>query len=344
MWEGSYGKEPFDLRLTVLRLIRQLHIIAGVTLAGTILFGGAYCIRHKLAEEELYCAESVYHVEYPVEEEKDVGVVYINAVTWNTYLDSDEFLNAVQERTETGMTNQELAETLNAVLASDLRVPSTQVTTNDPEISMRIAQAVEEVMTEVFPDKIREILSVSVIGHAAEAAPVVSDVRAGRAFALSAVLSCFFVVVFLLLKELGEDAVWLPSTIGKRYGLKVAGTLESAELQENLHWFFREKQSVAVSTVQEQINSLQLVEELRLRCSEEKDISWIALPSLLLAPESCRRIRETDGLLLAVRAGKNAGKQLEAAIEFMIQQDCKITAVILCEADEWLLRNYYRWK
>lgn len=345
MWEGSYGKEPFDLRLTVLRLIRQLHIITAVTLLGTLVFGGGYCIEHLLGAEKLYCAVSTYHVEYAVEEEKDVGTVYINETSWNTYLTSGEFLDAVQERTETGMTNQELAETLHAVLASDLRVPSTEVTTKDPDTSVKIAQAVEAVMTEIFPAKTKEVLSIRVIDSAVEAPLAEEDVRPGRAFALSAVLSCFFAVVVLLLKELWEDAVWLPATVRRRYGQKAVGTPESAALKENMRYFFGAKQRVAVCAVQEEAEPARLIEVLRQRCPETVgEEGWYAVPSPALCPESCRALREADGILLAVAAGRHAGKQLEYTMEYLEQQDCSITAVILCGADEWLIRNYYRFQ
>ena len=360
MWEGSYGKEPFDLRLTVLRMVRQWPVIIGCTLAGTILFGGGYYLKNVLQAEKLYCAESTYHVEYDVEEEKDVGTVYINAVTWNTYLDSGFFLDEVQERTQTGLTDGELAETLSAVLASDLRVPSTKVTTDNPELCVRIAQAVEQVMTEVFPENIQEINAISVVDSAVDAPLVEADVRPGRAFALSAVLSCFFTIVILLLKELGDDNIWLPASIGKRYGLKIAGTMESPVLEENLRYLFEGKSKVAVCAVQQDLDPAQLLEELQSRCPEavqgqcrevaqewctkeaERGSEWFAVPSPVLCPESCRVLREANGILLAVKAGSHAGKQLEYTKEYLEQQDCKITSVILCDADERLIRNYYR--
>lgn len=344
MLEGSYGREPFDLRLTVLRMIRQLNIIAGFTLAGMLVFGGGYYLKNVLQAEELYCADSTYHVEYAVEEEKDVGTVYINATTWNTYLDSGEFLKAVQERAETGMTDAELAEALSADLASDLRVPSTKVTTDNPQLSVRIAQAVEQVMTDVFPKEIQEINSIRVVDSAVDAPQVKADVRPGRAFALSAILSCFFTVVILLLKELGDDNIWLPATIKRRYGLKVAGTVESAALEENVRYLFGQKEKTAVCAVQQEVEPIQLLEKLRERCPETigKSGAWFAVPSPVLCPESCRILREADGILLAVGAGSHAGKQLEYTMEYLEQQDCNITAVILCDADEWLIRSYYR--
>ncbi len=341
MWEGSYGREPFDLRLTVLRMLRQLNRIAGVTLVGTLIFGGGYCVRRLLLEEKLYCAESTYHVDYDVKEEKDVGTVYINETTWNTYMTSEVFLNAVQDRCETGMANAELAETLSATLASDLRMPSTRVTCREPEKALKIAQAAEAVMTELMPAVAREILTVTVVDSAVDALPVDNDVRSGRAIALSAVLSCFFAVVFLLLKELGEDALWLPATLEHRYGLKVVGTPESDALRENLSYLFDGKARVALCPANGNVNPLQLLETLKEKCPTAVSEEWFAAPAPLLAPETCQALRGAQGILLAIPAGRYACRQLEDSLELLRQQDCTITAAILCDADEWLLKHYY---
>ncbi len=343
MPEGSYGKEPFDLRLTVLRMIRQLHIVIGVTLAGMLVFGGSYYVKNVLCAETVYSAVSTYHVEYDVSEEKDIGTIYINETSWNTYLDSELFLNAVQERCETGLTNEELAQVLSARLASDLRVPSTQVTMVNPEKCIPIAKAVETVMTEVMPGEIRELAKVSLIDSTPAAMPVERDVRVGRALVLSAVLSCFFAVIFLLLKELSDDSIWLPATIRKRYGFKVVGTLESVGLEENVSYLLGGKKKVALCGADRRVNPVQLLEQLKTRCPKTvTEGEWMPIPAPMLCPESVVTLRESDGILLAVNAGSRVGKPLEGVLEYLEQQDCKITAVILCNADEWLIRTYYR--
>lgn len=343
MLEGSYGKEPFDFRLTVLRMIRQLHIIIGVTLVGAIIFGGGYYVENVLCAKTMYSAGSTYHVEYDVTEEKDVGTIYVNETSWNTYLDSELFLNAVQERCETGLTNEELAQVLSAKLASDLRVPSTWVTMENPENCVPIAKAAEAVMTEVMPKEIRELVKVSLIDSASAAVPVERDVRVGRAVVLSAAVSCFFAVVFLLLKELGDDSIWLPATIRRRYGLKVVGTVESVGLSENISYLFGGKKRVALCGADSKTDPVQLTGQLKERCPQVvAEGEWIPVPTPLLCPEGVGVLREADGVLLAVKAGSRVGKPLENVLEYMEQQDCEITAVILCNADEWLIRNYYR--
>lgn len=347
MWEASYGKEPFDLRLTVLRMASRWKLIIACTLAGTLALGGLYCVKNLLLRgEPQYRAESTYRVDYAAEE-AEVSSVAINAYTWNTYVHTGEFLDSVRSHLEDGelarLDNDELGETIQGSLESDWRVPSTAVTTESPEKSLAIARAVEAAMTLDFPGGIREIEAIRVIDGAAEAKEVVPDVRVVRAFVLSAVLSFFFTLVILLLKETGDDSIRLPATVSRRYGLKTLGTIKSRELKQNISYLFRDSKKAAVCTVQDTINPAEIAELLNgLQETEEASgVSFYPLPSPLLCPETAEALREAEGILLAVEAGAHAGKQLEYVLEYLTQQDCHITAVILWNADEELLKRYY---
>lgn len=352
MWEGSYGKEPFDLRLTVLRLIASLDKVLVFTLAGSLLFGGGYYVKNILFHpEKQYGVTSVYYVEYTVEEEKDVIGVYINEMTWNTYLQSQEFMDVLMENIKENsrymdsdwaddISKEQVSESLTAYLASNLRMPSTTVITDSEAVSLFIARAVEQTMTEDFPEKIGEISGIRVVDAPETAEEVTPVVRPGRAFALSAILSCFFTVVILLLKETGDDNIWLPATIRKRYGIRILGTLASPELSENLRYFYEGKKKVAVCGVQAETDPAEILAAVREKCGESLE-EWFAVPSPAVCPESSRILREAEGILLAVQAGAHAGKQLEHCLEYLKQQDCKVTAAILWDADEKLIRAYY---
>ncbi len=349
MWEGSYGKEPFDLRLTVLRLCRNLGRIIAFTCLGTVLFVGGYYVKNvALGPEPEYRVSSLFRVEYDVAEEKDVGTVHINEMTWNTYVDTEMFLNAVRgylpdSLRETG--SGELAEEINALLASNLKVLTITVTTEDPDKSLAIAAAAEKAMVQDFPNEISEITSAAVIDPGTEAQTVYPDVRPLRAVILSAVLSLFFTVVFLLLKELGDDSIWLPSVLRCRYGLNVVGTPESPEAEENLRYLFREKKRVAVCPLNERTDPADVLKALRKICGGElpgqAETEWFPAPAPLEKPECIRALREADGILLVVPAGKHGGKQTEYVLDFLKQQDCSVTAALLWNADEFLLRCYY---
>ena len=333
MWEASYGKEPFDLRLTTLRMLRNLHKIIGVTLVGTLLFGGGYYVKNiMLRGENSYEAASVYKVDF-VDEPSKAGDYYINEMTWNTYVHADEFLDAVRNHLEedgaldsfSPDSLENLGTQLSAKLDSDVHVPSTIVTTDSPEKSLFLAKAVEQAMTEEFVQDNEQIKDIKVIDAAQTATEVVPDVRPLRAFVLSAILSCFFAVVIFLLTELGSDDIWLPATLRRRYGLAAPGTVNSREFRTNMEYLFRGKENIAVCTVSDDGNPIQVAEVLKKSSAEKANTE----------------MREADGVLLAVNAGRHSGRKLERVLEFFATQEIPVTAALLWEADEKLIRAYY---
>ena len=378
MWEGYYGKEPFDLRLTVLRLMRNLNKILLITLAGTLLFGGGYYIKNVLLHtEKEYTATATYMVEY-VNPPKQSGDYYVNHMSWNTLVQSEEFRTAAGEHYKVltasfadgnGTISLEEAENfwttadwtahVSATLPSDWNIPTTTVITPKEELTALLTAAVEAAMVNDMTEITEAIAKVSVIDPGVSE-EVVPDVRPVRAFVLSALLSLFFAVVIFLLKELGEDSIWLPASLRVRYGLKVLGTVNSPDFQENLKYLFADKEKIAVCPLNERIDSTEAVKTLEAltgqwgvsdvqRGSETRSAcgdaacskEWIALPAPLFCPESCEKIREADGILLLVPAGNHVGKKLEYVLDYLRQQDCSVTAAVLWEADETLLKIYY---
>lgn len=362
MWEGSYGKEPFDFKLTMLRLIRNLHAIIFVTLAGTLLFGGGYYVKNVLLQGKPdYAATSVYKVTYADEPTKS-GDYYINEMSWNTYVHSTDFLNAVWEHLQKDtaaydfvyvQSKEQLSEMIAARLDSDVHIPITVVTTKSPQWSLVVARAVEETMTLEFVESNSELSDIHVMTPAENATLVEPDVRPARAFALSGILSCFFAVVIFLLRELAIDSIWLPATLRMRYGLAAVGTLKTKELAANLEYCFRGKKKVAVCAVDENIDLMEVVKKL-------PDMAeWFAVPtpigdtkdtaksssttqtSSATQSNHTEQLREAEGCLLVVKAGSHAGKPLEYLLEYFALHDISVTAVLLWEADETLLTAYY---
>ena len=358
MWEGYYGKEPFDLRLTALRFMRNLNKILLITLVGTLLFGGGYYVKNVLLHtEKEYTATATYMVEY-VNPPKQSGDYYINHMSWNTLVQSEEFLAAVGEQYK-GLTaslkeeneailaeaenfwkNADLTAHVSATLPSDWNIPTTTVITPDAELTTLLTAAVEAAMVNDMAGITEAIAEVRVIdpGVSKELVP---DVRPVRALVLSVLLSLFFAVVIFLLKELGEDSIWLPGSLRVRYGLNVLGTVASLDFKENFKYLFANKRKIAVCPLDERIDSAEAVKALMALTEELCERDWTALPAPLLCPESCEKLREADGILLVVPAGRHVGKKLEYVLDYLRQQDCSVTGAVLWDADETLLKIYY---
>ena len=265
--EASYGKEPFDLRLLLLRLGRNLWKILALTILGTVLFGGGYYVKNVLLQPDPgYAASSTYKVEY-VENPNAAGAYYINEATWNSLLHTGEFLDGVEthlqeaaERGETGAAavleqgRDRWIEALSAALPSDFSIPVTKATTQDPGESIALAHAAEETMCGEFAESMPEITRIKVLDHGDLAEAVVPDVRPVRAVILAAVLSLFFVVVIFLLWELSRDSIWLPATLRRRYGLHSLGTVESTGFAENVKYLLEKADAHKIAVCRRQIH------------------------------------------------------------------------------------------
>lgn len=361
MWEGSYLAEPFDLRLTLLRLLRNLGWIVLFTCVGTVLFGGLYYVKNVLWGEPVrYEKTIVCKMEYtnpPVQS----GDYYINDMTWNTYLDSDLFGKMMED---SGVRKDKIADAedldewtgcetglsgaLSAAVASDIHVPSFTVSTLSEEKTQILCEALQEVLTGVFVQNIPEVKSIYVMQEG-EVTAVRPDVRPVRAVLLSAVLSGFFVLLYFLFRELLSDSIFLPATLRRRYGLRTVGTIDSPELLENLKYTLAQQQSIAVCATDGQTDVKEVIEVLQERITAAawpgqgsrllKD--WIAVVTPVWDGENMVYLHGADGVLLVVKAGLHAGKPLERLLEFFAVQDVQVSAAILWDADEWLIRSYY---
>jgi len=377
--EASYGKEPFDLRLEVLCLCRNLWKILAVTVLGTVLFGGGYYVKNVLLQPDPgYAASSTYKVEY-FENPNAAGAYYINEATWNRLIHTGEFLDGVEthlqeaaDRGETkaaevlAMERESISGALSATLPSDFSIPVTKATLQEPAESVALAAAVEETMCNEFAETIAEIRLIKVLDHANQAEAVVPDVRTIRAVILAAILSLFFAVVISLLWELSCDSIWLPATLRRRYGLKDLGTVHSAGFTENVKYLLQKaterknlgnKDNGYKSTGKVELTAMvcgilpgedpaEVISQLRTAVTAEdvktsEEWQFTAVPSPLLCPESAETLRGADAVILAVPAGPHVGKQLEAVLEYLAAQDCTIDGALLWNADEELIRRYY---
>ena len=224
-----------------------------------------------------------------------------------------------------------------------------KATLQDPEQSIALAEAVEETMCNEFAETIAEIRLIKVLDHGNRAEAVVPDVRTLRAVILAAVVSLFLSVMVFLLWELSRDSIRLPATLRRRYGLNSLGTVNSTGFTENVKYLLQkaserkgvqetEEITVAVCGALPEADPQEIVTVLEKKLP---GVTYLAVPSPLLCPESGAALRKADVVLLAVPAGDYVGKQLEAVLEYLIPQDCPVTGAFLWNADERLIRRYY---
>ncbi|MBO7338974.1 MAG: hypothetical protein J6U66_02785 [Lachnospiraceae bacterium] len=334
MKTNGWGKEPFDLRLVVLRTVRSLPGILLATALLTLLFGGGYYLKNITFRQPSYVASSTFFVEY-TDENWFVDNMFISDYTWNEWLDTDEFQGFVLEHLEGAAPKGNLDDVMSAEVAYDLRLVTILVRSGDADEANRISKATQPAITEDFTNGVRDVASIRVTDFNA-AAENLKNVKPVRAAVLSAVCSLLAVLIAFLLKELIFEKVWLPDTIKNRFGIRCAGAPTESTFAENVKYFFQGQKRIAVCPTGASMDPKEVVAELSKISSDQE---WIPMPSPELSPESAEKLREMDGILLVTQAGEDV-KHLQGMVSFLEGQDVTVTAAALWNEDAWLLRLY----
>ena len=105
MWQCSYAKEPFDLRLFVLQSIRRWKWLLLGTIIGTLLIGGGYYLcKVTLGGKVPYQVVNKFYIEYDytfvtlskiLDYTKSSFVSFPNAIQSNIQFSSVEFSRSV---------------------------------------------------------------------------------------------------------------------------------------------------------------------------------------------------------------------------------------------------------
>ena len=264
-----------------------------------------------------------------------------------------------------GITKRELQGYLYATMLSDTRIVTTTVTTNDPKLTMKIEKALLQAM-EDFGKEQKEIAGVRILQEPAAASPVIADVRIFRACMLGVVIFVFIMVFYLLIYFVLDEGIYIPAAFEKRYGVPMLGTIHSRELPVLAERLFAKEGSFCVpvlvtadegvileqvkktlaesgvkTVVDENVNGIlfKLYHGISENGGQMKPEKEIDRQAERLA-EECFEASGNKKLLLAVKAGAHNGKRIEKFLNFCKKCDLDVTAALLWEADEMLIRAY----
>lgn len=339
--EGYYGKEPFDARLAVLRLLFKAPLLILAILILTGILGGAYYVKNVvMSGPDRYEAKSLYLVTYQ-DPNWCEGGKYINEATWNDWVNAKYFreqlmeayaktFDMVSEKPYYGFEEDEASNDLkiSVKVGSDLRMPSVYVVSNVQGLSARVSKAIDEVMTSYISDVMaEEVKSVEVVDPADGAHLVKEDVRVVRAFILSFCVATLIVITFFLLKEWGDDSLWVSRTIWKRFGVKTVVRNKRSLAKTDNMYYFKDCNNIAVMPVDEKADAEKTVEFMKSLDNGDK-VNWNVMELASKDPKVYENIRKMDGVLLVVSMGAHASGRLEEMLELLSMQDCKVKAVI----------------
>lgn len=348
MWQCNYGKEPFDMRLFVLLCIRRLWVVMAGAVAGVVLVGGTYYLKNVTFGGVIpYAIDSKYYLEYAVDPSDQQTYSYFESYTWNDLIKSDAMVAEMLKKLKQPMTEQELKDSFEAELVSDLRICYIHTVHEDAQTAREIDRVAGEAIVAVGEQQ-KELIEVS-LSSRGEPRLAMPDLRTLRACVLGVVLGIFFSVFGLGMQVMLEEKIYVPGTLAGRYGIPVAGYVSregkpSEELAAQLTGLFSGKQKIGVTAVNGELDLAGVVKllekEIKPAGDGEAPQKYTAVPSLWQAPEAGEALRSQDGILMLVEADHDLGKGIEETLRLLGQLKISVDAMALVGADDRMIRHY----
>ena len=363
MWECRYGKEPLNTRLFVLQMLRKLPLILLAGLLGALCVGGPYFLaKVTFGPAKEYEAVTDFYIDYALQAD-GTQHTYINFATWDQLLKDDVFTDRIllhmagegafvdqaaaqaapleDVEKAAGITKKELCGYLSATVLSDLRIATTTVRTNDPALTMRIEEALVEAMF-AFGEQQKEIAEIRILQKPTEASLVIADVRTFRACMVGAVSFVFAVTLYLCLYYALDEGIHIPETFERRFGIPMLGTIHAKELPVLAKRLLGEK--AVLLTADKDVDLGQVSKALGERGIEtgemfkQEELFGMTMPDT--EPENSIDRLADRKILFIVKAGAHNGKQMEKILDFCGKCGIDLSAALLWEADEKLIRVY----
>lgn len=351
-------QEGMDFRLTLLLLIRKIGIVIGAGALGAALAGGIYLIRHvAYAPAREYEAVSRYYIDFTVDENGDRAYDYYNAATWNDVAASDPILDYTMSLLPDGYEKEAVKESVFCEQPSDYRIITTTVTTNDPAQTAEIQKATEASILH-FGEEMEEFEKISVI-MSSETSLVALNLHTAKVFVLGGIFGMLAAIVILMFRVILDTSIYVEAAFERRYGYPVLGVFFAGEQEDDRteekasarprkggSFAFSEERKVNLQHLGQgqQILAPLWDKDTKKTAKAAGQMGCSSCAGLLEHPEECGKLREADGVILAVQSGRDCGKQLDKAVSLLLKQDCKITGAILYDVNRKLYRAYYRFE
>ncbi|MCD7750681.1 MAG: hypothetical protein LUI10_02915 [Lachnospiraceae bacterium] len=333
-------KEPFDLKLFLLQMLRKWYIFILSALGGALLLGGGYfLVKVVFAPTREYQADIICYMQYTVDPDASESYVtdYFNEYTWNEWIVCDEIQAIISEAVGYEITETELASYVSTTVPADVRLQTISVVTTDPDLSLAIARCYEEWLP-VFAQDQRELDSIRIVDSPEQAYLVKEDVRTFRAALLGGLIGLFVCCMVLWLSWLADDRVYLPGQLSRRHGLKVFGANGQEELVENVRYAVSNRQNIALVGTSGSAHFMEILPYFQSTFPEKH---WETVMGTLQYPEGASKLRTMDGVIFVAEAGVDSSALIERVLDFYRQQEIALTGAVLWGCDQRLLKQYY---
>lgn len=330
MWECDYSREPLNYRLMILRLLQKIWVLPVAFLVGALVIGGGYYFgKMVVGNGRTYQAQTMYYIDF-AEDGNGSEYQFLNQYTWGEVIHTDTIMEETRAYLGGAYSIDELKTMITATIESDVRYLYTRCVTKDPALSLQVSEALEQAVIS-FGVNQKEFQEIRVV-EKATAAPDNSNIRTLNALLLGGVIGLFVALFAGICLEIVNTAIYLPTTLEKRYHIPSLGAPSMVEFEGNCNTMLDSTKPVVCMSGDQ---SFVLKES-------PKALAGVKLiENVIKSPKGIEDLKETQ-VVVYVKAGAQNGKQLERTLEQLARNDIEVVATMLVEENEWLVKAYYR--
>lgn len=229
----KYENEPADLKLLLIYFIKRIRFVCYFAIFGALIFASVYYLKtFVFVEEHQYVATGELYLIYA--DDVRLENVYINDHTWQNLVHTDKAIDCAMEYIDDATVTEDfLKEAVTAGLVSDARFVTLKVTTNNPELSIQIAQAYQIAIKELGEEMV-DIDTISVFTEADSAEEIISDNRTFRMACTGAVIGTVLSFLGIILQYVFDDSIYIAKQFEQRFGVPVIGICLRAKKNETV--------------------------------------------------------------------------------------------------------------
>lgn len=351
----KYGNEGMDCKKYFLLFLQKFWIAVLAAVIGAAFGGGIYLFHHVvLNSNREYRAESKIYLDFAPDESGEIYQAY-NGYTWNDLMATKPILDGTMAYLPEDYTEEEVILATRAEILSDLRLLTITVTTSSPERTTEILKATDLSLVELGKQA-KEFNDIQIYRET-EAELVAADPRLFQAGLVGFALALAAALLAMALCYVLDDKIYVPGDLKCVTGLPFVGfCLEEAGDGRKVSGGMTNEGLGQGKDAGKATGKATDSRENRLLENLQRDLekNWAYLAgktgtltmfalekNQTITAQTYEELRKADGVLLAVPYGKMDRTTLGYRIEQLTLQECKLTGILIQNADMRLLKWYY---
>lgn len=292
------GREGIDLKRLWKQFVHKLSIVIAAVIAGAIIGVLAYNIyAFVVGPDTVYEIRNDYYVYFNYDASFN-GADYYNAYTWDSILKDDPIVDYALTLMP-DVSKEQILETVTGEIIGDYRILTIICKGTDPELVTTISEAYKKAVPN-FADRvpILEKIEVWTAADMISYDPYTRDVNAGILGALIGFLFSTFVILFACAVD---DGIYVERDWIQRYdNIPFLGKKDTDEYKVNLEHIL----------------------------GNEADYLIFDINEFEFNAETFSRLRESNGVILQIRQGKDKAEIIDKVIFTLNKQDVKIVGMM----------------